>query len=133
MLFQFISPERIDNFSANLIVTRSRIDTSKTKMGDLQNIEKQTIHMQARTFPIFKVIDKKEQQVGKTNGFWMIASYAFGELDLVSYQHIFMDANNYLVSVVYTCLLGQIDKMKSEFDKSLKTLKLDEENKEAIK
>lgn len=123
IVFQYISPARSANFSPNLNVSQKKLkphlaDSLKTATQLSEYMER----IQARMFPMFKVLEKNDRKIGSIIGTVLIASYAFNEVDLAAFQFIFRTGAD-MVNVVYTCLLGDLDRLRPEFEKSLATLK----------
>jgi hypothetical protein len=81
--------------------------------------------LQARVFPLFKVLEKKARKLGSSEGTLLIISYAFGAVDLAAFEFVYRIGDE-MVNVVYTCLLNDLERLRPEFEKSLATLKVDE-------
>lgn len=123
VLKQYIAPDRKNNFSPNLNITKGKLKAYEVQKITPKWLIKYIEKTQIRMFPMFKVIEKSHKTINKITGALVITSYAFGKLDLAAYQFTFMYESE-LYTVVYTCLLEDLKNMKSMFEESLSTLRL---------
>ncbi len=121
VLYQFIAPQPQDNFSPNLNVSKSKAKAGDRELKTPAEIGIYIEKTQARLFPMFKVLEKKERKVASHSGVLVVISYAYGALDLSAFQFAFRNKDE-IVSVVYTCLLKDLNRFRSELEKSLATL-----------
>jgi len=125
LMLQYFSGQASPGFRPNLAVSLKplapaildSLERSPERLGP------QLAKAQSRLFPQFQVLTDEKREVGAARGCLLVSRYAIGNLDLAAFQFSARVGGG-LLNVVYTCLARDLDRLRPEFEKSLRTLKL---------
>jgi hypothetical protein len=118
----FALPTAKGEFSPNLAVSRYKLPCCKEGKTSVDSLMKQVKGNQERSFPLYKVVEKRKRKIGGIDGAYFLTTYARGEIDAAALQYFFLQGEDF-VNVVYTCLVKDLPRFQPEFEKSLATLK----------
>lgn len=123
ILHQFIAVRQAGEFAPNLNVSRRKLTgAAQDSLKTTAQLGEQTARLQARMFPLFKVLESSVRKIRSVEGSLLVTSYVYGNRDLANLQFLFRDREE-VVTLVYTCELKELDRLRPEFEKSLATLK----------
>lgn len=122
VVLQAFSPDTGSGFRANIISTRGQLPCCREESTSPESLIAKVSRQQARVLPLYKVLEKRQRKLGGREGGFLLSSYAQGEKDLACFQFFYLEGQDF-VNVVYTCLLKDLQRLRSEFEKSLATLK----------
>jgi hypothetical protein len=120
---QYISPQHKDGFAPNLTIAEEDLGAEADRLRTASELLGRLEKNQVRLFPLFKVLRKGEHKAGEVPGGLLVASYAYGPLDVAAFQFVFRHGNK-ITTLVYSCLARDLGSRESEFTKSLATLAL---------
>lgn len=132
-LCQFVSPNPSQGFTSNLVVT-----VVEFTQKEAQNLEKNIIDInikkQERTFPLYKVLENRNIKISKLNSKLLVAVYAMGNLDIVSYQ-VFILQDTRVYNFVFTCLKDNYGELEKEFEECVGSVRIEkmEEGNEGMR
>lgn len=121
---QFLDSKKTGGFVSNLVVVRRKLGNSAPGFESPEKVAETIVADQSRSFPLYKVIDKKTKTINKVAGAFVVASYAYGKLDLSVLQFAYY-SKGVFTTMVFTTLSRDLSQHLPEFEQSLATSKFD--------
>ena len=124
IILQYQSTVAHEGFYPNLNILRTKPDSVLLSLKSPMEFAARMQSTQERLFPMFKVLQKEERQIGLARGALLVFKHAHGPHDYVAFEFSCIYKGEQ-VSLVYTCLASQFDALRSEFEQSLASLRWD--------